>query len=414
MKLLKIAVIAALLAGMLISAVACKDNNTTTTPPAEDPEEPRFDYFAIENFDEYITIDKSVYENMKIELDTDYSVGDEEINEYIDYLCFNYREQTNGDTRVTKEAIKLGDSAFIFYKGVRYNFVEEKYEEFDGGSNMSDTSPYELVIGSGSFIEGFEEALIGIVPSETGPEDMIAIDLTFPEDYYESSLAGVDVTFYVYVSWTVQYTIPEYNETFITETLEFEATTDDVVAEHKETIRESLEVEFESAKNQSIEYIIWETLYENATIVNYPASEVKFFYDSYYSDVEQAMTMYNYYGYGFSDINVFARWYMGLDDDADWKAELETQAKKAVAQTLIYHAIADQCGITVSDEQFNNMIQQYIDYYQSSGADYSADEILELVGEISIKEGVLYQNVVDHIEKNSTITVKPAEETPAE
>lgn len=411
MKFLKIVAAATLLASMLLTAVACKDKNTTP-PPAATPEEPRFDYFAIENFGEYISLDKSVYENMKIELDTDFTVGEKEIGEYIDLLCFNKRAKTNGDTKVTKEAIKRGDSAFIFYKGVKYDPVAEKYVEFDGGSNMDDTSPYELVIGSGSFIDGFEDALIGVVPSETGPEDTIAIDLTFPEDYHESSLAGVDVTFYVYVSWTVQYTIPEYNEKFIKETLKFEAKTDDVVAEHKESIKTSLEAEFESAKNQSIEYKIWETLYKEATIINYPASEVKFFYDSYYSDVEQAMTMYSYYGYTFKDINEFARWYMGLAEDADWKAELDTQAKKAVAQTLIYHAIADACGIVVTDEQFNNMVQQYIDYYKSSGKDYDAAKILELVGETPIKEGVLYQNVVDFIEKNATITVKPAEDTP--
>ena len=58
------------------------------------------------------------------------------------------------------------------------------------------------------------------------------------------------------------------------------------------------------------------------------------------------------------------------------------------------------------------MVQQYIDYYKSSGKDYDAAKILELVGETPIKEGVLYQNVVDFIEKNATITVKPAEETP--
>ena len=409
MKYLKIAAIVAALLCAILICVACKDNSTT---PAEEETSTRFDYFAIENIEDYISIDKSVYENMTVELETDYAVSDKEIDEYIDLLCFNKKTKKNGDTKITKEAIKRGDTAYIFFKGVIYNGMTEKYEEFDGGSNMADTSPYALSIGSGSFIDGFEDALIGIVPSETGPENMIAIDLTFPENYQESTLAGQDVTFYVYVSWIVQYDIPEYNETFIKETLKFTATTDDVIGEHRQSVRESLEAEFATAKDQAIEYAIWEKLYKGATIIKFPESEVNYFYNSYYSDIQSAMTMYSYYGYSFKDIDEFARWYLGLASDGDWKGMLEDEAKKAVSQTLIYHAIADACGITVSDEQFNNMVQQYIDYYKSAGKTYSVEEILNLVGATPIKEGVLYQNVVDYIEKNAVVTVKPAKTTP--
>ena len=410
MKYLKIAaIIAALLCAILI-CVACKDNET---PPAEEETTTRFDYFAIENIEDYVSLDKSVYENMTIELETDYSVNDKEINEYIDLLLFNKKTKTNGDTKITKEAIKRGDTAYIFYKGVIYNPVKEAYEEFEGGSNMDGTSPYALSIGSGSFIDGFEDALIGVIPSETGPEDMLEIPLKFPIDYHESTLAGKEVIFYVYVSWVIQYDIPEYNEKFIKETLKFEAKTDDVIGEHKQSIRESLEAEFASAKDQAIEYAIWEKLYNNATILVYPESEVNFFYNSYYSDLESARTMYAYYGYSFNSMDEFCRWYLGLAADADWKAVVMDQAKQAVAQTLIYHAVADACGITVTDEQFNNMVQQYVDYYASSSKTYTAEEIISLIGRSPIMEGVLYQNVVEYIENKVTIVVKaPADITP--
>lgn len=408
MKLLKIIAVAVMLICITLACVSCKKNKEDAPVAGQTTE--RFDYFAVENYGEYVSIDKSVYENVKIELEDKFTVDDKQVEEYIDYLLFQKRTVKNNGAKITGEAIKRGDTAYIFYRGVMLDANGEE-KEFEGGSNMSDASPYALSIGSGSFIDGFEDGLIGIVPSETSPENMIKLDLKFPSDYGSAELAGKDVTFYVYVSWIVQYELPEYNEKFITETMKFTATTQDVVTEHKLYLKNTLEKSFADSKSQEIEAAIWEELYEKAEILKYPDSEVEYFYNAYYKDVEEAMTYYNYTGgYGFTDVAVFARWYLGLDENGDWQSVLKEQARLAVKQTLIYHAVAQQCGITVSDADFEAVITEAIENAKQAGKEYSREEIIAQLGEAAIREGELYEKVVAYIKERATITYKPVEE----
>ena len=408
MKLLKIMAVAVMLICITLACVSCKKNKEDAPVAGQTTE--RFDYFAVENYGEYVSIDKSVYENVKIELEDKFTVDDKQVEEYIDYLLFQKKTVKNNGAKITGEAIKRGDTAYIFYRGVMLDANGEE-KEFEGGSNMSDASPYALSIGSGSFIDGFEDGLIGIVPSETSPENMIKLDLKFPSDYGSAELAGKDVTFYVYVSWIVQYELPEYNEKFITETMKFTATTQDVVTEHKLYLKNTLEKSFADSKSQEIEAAIWEELYEKAEILKYPDSEVEYFYNAYYKDVEEAMTYYNYTGgYGFTDVAVFARWYLGLDENGDWQSVLKEQARLAVKQTLIYHAVAQQCGITVSDADFEAVITEAIENAKQAGKEYSREEIIAQLGEAAIREGELYEKVVAYIKERATITYKPVEE----
>ena len=408
MKLLKIIAVAVMLICITLACVSCKKNKEDAPVAGQTTE--RFDYSAVENYSEYVSIDKSVYENVKIELEDKFTVDDKQVEEYIDYLLLQKRTVKNNGAKITGEAIKRGDTAYIFYRGVMLDANGEE-KEFEGGSNMSDASPYALSIGSGSFIDGFEDGLIGIVPSETSPENMIKLDLKFPSDYDSAELAGKDVTFYVYVSWIVQYELPEYNEKFITETMKFTATTQDVVTEHKLYLKNTLEKSFADSKSQEIEAAIWEELYEKAEILKYPDSEVEYFYNAYYKDVEEAMTYYNYTGgYGFTDVAVFARWYLGLDENGDWQSVLKEQARLAVKQTLIYHAVAQQCGITVSDADFEAVITEAIENAKQAGKEYSREEIIAQLGEAAIREGELYEKVVAYIKERATITYKPVEE----
>lgn len=401
MKFLKIIALAVMLICVVLTFASCK--NKEETPPKGE----RFDYFAVENYGEYVSLDKSVYEGMKIQLEDKYTVGEEQVDEYIEYLLFNKKTVKNNGAKITGEPIKRGDTAYIFYKGVMLDEATGEYKEFKGGSNMDAPSPHELVIGSDSFIDGFEDGLIGVIPSETSPEKMVALNLKFPEDYGAEELAGEEVVFHVYVSWIVQYDVPEYNEKFIKETMKFEPTTSDVIGEHRAYIKKLLESNFAEAKSQEIESTIWETLYKSAKIEKYPESEVTYFYDSYCEDLKEAMTSYNYYyNYGFTDIESFARWYFGLDANGDWKAVVKEEAEKAVAQTLIYHAIAQQCGIQLTDADVEAGINDYIEMYKSSGKNYSREEVIELLGETTIKEGILYEKIVSYIKERAVVTYK--------
>lgn len=116
------------------------------------------------------------------------------------------------------------------------------------------------------------------------------------------------------------------------------------------------------------------------------------------------MNYYQYMGYQFKDFNEFATQYMGLEDGADWREELRDTCKKTVAQNLIYHAIAQFDGLNLTSEEYEAEIQYYIDYYKSSGATYTREQVIQEVGETNIRESALYSKIVDGIKKDCQVT----------
>lgn len=423
MKFYKLMALVCVMLAIMLAVCACnkKDGEDDTDAESESTTEEetvlRFDYFAAD-IDSYMKVDSSVYENITIELDDIYKITDEDLQKRIDKLCISKKtEYTDEDgemsafkdgKKLTDQPIAYGDSAFIFYEGK----LKETGELFDGGSNYSDDSPYELSIGSGSFIDGFEDGLIGIIPKNTSFEEPANIDLTFPSNYSNKDLAGKEVTFSVYVVWTVKYKVPAFDETFITETLKWtpdkNETADNVVEAYKKYLLEQLESSMESTKESAIESAIWEYLHANVTVDKYPDGEVDYYYDAYCDEIEYLKNYYSYMGYSYDSVDEFARAYLGLDDDADWKAELKKNAENAVAQTLITHAISKSAGLDLTDEEFEAEVQRNIDYYKTNAnKTYTREEVIELVSEEMIREGALYDKVINYIKSSYTVVLKP-------
>ena len=413
MKFYRIIVLMCIIAALALVFAACNKDKADetkseeTTTSAATTAEPRFDYFEADA-SEYISIDESVYNEMVIELNDVYHIDEEDIDSRIEKLLVANKTKLNDGAKVTGDPIKSGDSAFIFYKGV----IDGK--EFDGGSNMGDATPYELSIGSGTFIEGFEEGLIGVIPSNTSIEEPVELNLKFPENYGKEELNGKEVTFYVYVVWVVQYTTPEYDADFITDVLKFTTDEEDVVAAHKEYLRKTLEESMEETRATAIESYMWLTLHDKVKVTKFPEGEVDYYYKSYIYELEYLMSYYSYMGYAFDTLDEFAIAYLGLEKGADWKAEIKKDAENAVIQTLLTHYIADKCNLGVTAAQYEEEIQKNIDYYKSNGQTYSREEVIELVGEDMMKEGALYDNVVEYIKSRATVKYNPVEEESAE
>ena len=402
--------ILALLMALLvcISAFAsCKDKDEeTTTAQSESENEsesgtstvtvPRFDYFNTDLTD-YVYVDKDFYSSLAVEISSDYIIDAEDVQTYIDARRLESKTAANGDTQVTDQPIKFGDSAFIYYKG----FLDG--EEFEGGSNWDDEEPYELVIGSGSFIPGFEDGLIGLIPADTSKENPFALNVTFPENYYEE-LAGKAVVFEVYVVYSVQYQLPEYNEAFITETLEYTPTGSNVKEEFEAHILEQLKAEMASYEKSEILNQIWEQILAETQVLIYPEDEIEYYYNSYLDQYEYYMTYYSYYGYSFESLDDFVIAYLGLDEGADWKAETRESCKIDVAQNLAFHYIAQKENITITDSDYQASVQYYVDYYTSQGATYTAEEIEQGLGSDYLKQHALFEKVNTLLSVNCTVT----------
>ena len=149
----------------------------------------REDYVGLEDLDidAYVTLND--YKNMKVSVYKP-EPTDEDIEQYINSQLLN--------GYITDRAVQNGDVANIDYEGKKDGVA------FAGGTDKG----YDLAIGSGSFIPGFEEQLVGVMPGET-----VDLDLTFPENYPEPTLAGQPVVFTVTVNG-------------IAETMEYDKITD--------------------------------------------------------------------------------------------------------------------------------------------------------------------------------------------
>ena len=356
---------------------------------------PRYDYMDAVVAPN-VEIDRTDYVDITLTVPNSLKVEDKDVQDYLATgILFKYRTAVNGTAMVKDQALKQGDDAYIYYKG----FVDGK--EFDGGSNWDDQSPYKLGLGSGAFIPGFEDGLVGIVPNQTSKDNPAEIHVTFPEEYKEE-LAGKDAVFHVVVEYAGQYTLPEYNRDFVEKTLKYEpkeefyASDRALLDEFEEYIRDFLvQQNAESLENAKID-ALWNHLSEKAVCKNLVADEVSYYFNAYKSEVEYYFDYYNSMGNEefkklYPDLDTFAPVYLGLGKDADWKATLTERAELMVKRDMITHAIAEVEGMeTVTEEEYKAQVKYWVDYYQG----YMTEaEIIQNMGETFLKESAFAEKM---------------------
>ncbi len=372
---------------------ACDSNGGSEEETTSKGEVERFDYFSA-NMSEYVTIDSALYKDSSVTINSEFRVDDAAVEKYIQSALYKYRKVQNNAAQVTDKPIAFGDTAFIYYRG------ELDGKEFAGGSNFDDAKPYELGIGSGRFIPGFEDGLIGVVPSETSKDKPYALEVTFPENYGKEELNGKDVIFYVWVVYKVEYALPELTNDFVTNTLKFKTEEEDAVAAYKQNIKAGLE----QYRDAEVKNALWETLLDETVLIKYPETEVQYFYDSYMEQYEYYKSYYENSGYKFASFDDFVIQYLGLDKGADWKAETLANSQLDVLQNLVSHAIAQQEGIEVTAEDRQDAIDYYTEYYKNYGQTITEEELIKAVGERLINEYALFEKVNKFLVDNCNIT----------
>ena len=354
---------------------------------------PRYDYFEADVADD-VVLDEAHYTDVTLSISNSLRVDDEDVAGYMDDIRFQYRTAENGSTKVTDKAIKIGDDAFIYYRG----YLDG--EEFEGGSNWNDTSAYELGIGSGDFIPGFEEGLVGVVPNTTSRETPFELSVSFPEDYHAESLAGKAVVFHVYIEASIQYTVPEYTRDFILNTLEYEtqksfyASDSALLTEFKAAVREQMEDSMAEKVNIAKVDAMFTYLVEKATFKSLPEEEVNFYFISYKSQME---SYYNYYAASesfvanYPTMDSFAVVYFGFGADADWQAELLALCERTVKKDMVTHAIAERMGLeTITDAEYKAQVDYWASYYQGYMA---AEDVEKNLGKAYLMEGALAEKM---------------------
>ena len=281
------------------------------------------------------------------------------------------RDRASRYVEITDRPAKLDDQVNIDYAGFDGN------EQFDGGTAQG----HDLVLGSGSFIPGFEDQLVG---AEVGSE--VEVHVTFPEQYHAENLAGKPVVFKVKVNSIREKEVPALDEDFVKEVSE----TANTVDEYKAEIREKLEKQAEAKADVAFENAVIEKVAENAEI-DIPQGMIEEQIDSMLRDMEMRMM---YQG-------------MRLDDYFKYTGQTREQvremykapAEERVRTQLVIEAVMKAEGIKATDEEIDAEIQKYADQSKKS-----LDELKATLGDGDknyFAEVASLQKTVDFLKANA-------------
>lgn len=357
--------------GMMLIMIGCGkkekeengDSEITPTPAVSDEEgSDTEDTLPLENpivkedydFNDYIKLGR--YKGIEVEVEKQ-EVKDEDIE-----LAIQQDLMENGATpvEVTDRPVKFGDTVNIDFTGYHNG------EAFDGGS----AEGYDLTVGSGAFISGFEDQLIG---AEVNQE--IEVNVVFPEEYGNSELAGEPAVFKVKINKIKYY---ELTEDFIKD-MGFENEND-----YREYVTQELKNEYEENMKEQKKNYVYNAVIKNSEIT-VPENLMEYYEYEY-------KTMYNNVaaGYGY-DLETFLTLYGYTMEN--FEAQAEYYANAMAVRELVVKAISTLEKIEITEEEYQEKAAEMAEYY---GYD-STEEFLKDANEEVLKEDLLFDKVIDFL-----------------
>lgn len=327
---------------------------------------------SVKDIDKYITIGQ--YKGLSLEKVVE-TITDTEVEGSI-----------SQDLAMTKEEVKdgvveEGDTVVVNYVGT------ENGKEFNGGSAENQ----EITIGSGGYIPGFEDGILGMKKGETKD-----VPLTFPEDYIEPSMAGKDVVFKITLQSFKR--APELNDDWVAKNTDFK-TVEEYKEDKKKLLQESAEKMAESVLYQNA----WNQVYEASEVKEYPEKDVEEAYAEFETQIK------SYAKQGGMELEDY------LESQQVSKEAFETQcqeyAEARVKQNLILQGIMDAEGMTLEDKESlavqDELIQNYgvkdlaalVDTYGQTSVDTT-------IGLIRVERFIADNaNIEEKISENGTVGV---------
>ena len=378
----KRAIMISMLLVMALSVTGCsqktatkdKDTKTEETAKTDDAEETESDNTEDTSEDTPTTaelmagidVEKCVtlgdYKGVTVEK-TIQSVTDEDVQNEIDNALANYPVEVD-------QAAKEGDTVNIDYVG------KIDGEEFDGGSDQG----ADLKLGSGKFIDGFEDGLIGARKGETR-----TLNLTFPEDYTQD-LAGKAVEFTVTVN-AVKEPLSEPTDQWVADNIEGY----DNIADYKAGIRSEQEESNEQTAENQVRYAAWTQVIDNCSINEYPETLVEVGKKLYEQQVE------TYAKYAGMELDAYIE-SSGLTQE-EYQSNMEEYGKNVAAQALVCQAICDKEGFAIGDDDYQKALQDMLTEYGCT-----EDELIQTYGQDNVEQSIMLNRVSNLILENANVT----------
>lgn len=356
------------------TATKDKDTKTEETAKTDDAEETESDNTKDTSEDTPTTaelmagidVEKCVtlgdYKGVTVEK-TIQSVTDEDVQNEIDNALANYPVEVD-------QAAKEGDTVNIDYVG------KIDGEEFDGGSDQG----ADLKLGSGKFIDGFEDGLIGARKGETR-----TLNLTFPEDYTQD-LAGKAVEFTVTVN-AVKEPLSEPTDQWVADNIEGY----DNIADYKAGIRSEQEESNEQTAENQVRYAAWTQVIDNCTINEYPETLVEVGKKLYKQQVE------TYAKYAGMELDAYIE-SSGLTQE-EYQSNMEEYGKNVAAQALVCQAICNKEGFAIGDDDYQKALQDMLTEYGCT-----EEELIQTYGQDNVEQSIMLNRVSNLIMENANVT----------
>ena len=302
------------------------------------------------------------YTKMEVSYD-EYMPTEEEIDEQIDDMLDAYKEYTTEPGNF----VKLYDRINLDFVGTIDGVA------FEGGS--TEKGGMEIVVGEAGFVDGFEDQLLG---AEVGSN--FDIDVLFPEDYEQEDLAGKRAIFNITINGL--FVEPKFTDEFVKTNLSDVALT-------TESYREYLK---ENGFNIALEEYVNSYIMNNSSIKSYPEDYVQdVMAITKYADKKEYEVAKDFYEMNFQiDLGTLYE-YKGAETEMEYEASLRLRAESIVKTNLIYQAIYEDAGLTITSEHIDNVVS-----YMGS----EADEIEKEYGKGYFYQMAMKEAVIEYLIAN--------------
>ncbi len=268
---------------------------------------------------------------------------------------------------LTEGTVENGDIANIDYEG-KIDGVA-----FDGGTAQG----YDLEIGSGTFIPGFEEGLVGAQVGQT-----IDLDVTFPEEYGNADYAGKAAVFTVTVNGIKR--MPAMDDELAKKLSDGEFETMD---EYKESVRKEIAGQMRDEESELVEKIV-----AGCERIEIPSDLLDFYVED---NLKYAEQMYSYYGISLEDA---VTGYYGMSME-DYTQQVRQSVQESLEKQMVVEAVIEKEGITVDDEALAVGAQELAEKYGYG----TGEALIEMAGEDSVRDRIAYDKALALIVENANI-----------
>lgn len=339
-----------------------------------------------------ITENNDVKVKFTVDLKPEFELGDysklsAEIEEFkvtdsdVD-MKINHELESNARVQeVEGREAKENDTVSINFKG----FVDDK--AFDGG----EAEDYELVLGSHTFIPGFEEQIVG-----HNAGDEFDVNVKFPEDYHEDSLKGKDAKFECKINSIKEKVLPELDDEFVKDVSEF-----DTLDEYKKDIKEHLEKDNEQRQlvekqNKSVEALI------EATEISVPESMIDNEVNRQFQDFARRVQQMG--------LNTDQYFQITNTSEEDVKNELRANSELKVKGDLVLEKYIEKENIESTDEELDEQLKEFAKVYGKDDEEKFIEEFKNSPNVEFLKEDIKRKKALEKLVENTKFEIKKAED----